>query len=232
MKKAGILIAAFVTLHQSTVYSYAANMPLAGNGGYFRIDVESYKESRFREVIRQNYDFSCGSAALATLLKYHYKYDVTEQEVLNKMYENGDQEKIKTKGFSLLDMKNYLSSIGINSDGYRASLDKLAMVGIPAIVLINSNGYMHFVVIKGVADDMVLVGDPAMGKRVLARKDFEKMWNGILFVVKDDKEVAMVSFNTSKGWKINEKAVFDAALNNSSLASFAVHTSPTPNYHF
>lgn len=232
MKKAGILIAAFVTLYQLVVSSHAANIPLAGNGGYFRVGVESYKESRFREVIRQNYDFSCGSAALATLLKYHYKYDVTEQEVLNKMYQNGDQEKIKTKGFSLLDMKNYLSSIGINSDGYRASLDKLATVGIPAIVLINSNGYMHFVVIKGVADDMVLVGDPAMGKRVLARKDFEKMWNGILFVVKDDKEVAMVSFNTSKGWKINEKAVFDAALSNSSLASFAVHTSPTPNYHF
>ena len=46
----------------------------------------------------------------------------------------------------------------------RRPLDKLASAGIPAIVLINEHGYNHFVVIKGMRDERVLIGDPSGGR--------------------------------------------------------------------
>jgi len=196
------------------------------------LPVESFKERQFRGVIRQKYDYSCGSASLATLLYYHYDLDVGEQEVLESMYAIGDKKKIVREGFSLLDMKQYLASIGMKANGFKAPLEKLKNVGVPAIALINNNGFLHFIVVKGVSDDLVLVGDPALGKRVIDRKEFERMWNGILFVITSNKQVARSSFNRKSDWHVRETAAFDSALSNAALSSFTVHTSPTPNYFF
>ena len=45
------------------------------------------------------------------------------------MFENGDKEVIAKTGFSLLDIKNYLTRRGLESNGYRAPLERLAAVG-------------------------------------------------------------------------------------------------------
>ena len=39
------------------------------SGSVFNLHVVSLKEARFKTVIKQQYDFSCGSAALATTTK-------------------------------------------------------------------------------------------------------------------------------------------------------------------
>ena len=69
-----------------------------------RLNVVSYRDIPFRTVVRQRYDFSCGSAALATLLRYHYNRDVGEEQVFRAMYAAGDPCVIQPVGFSLLDM--------------------------------------------------------------------------------------------------------------------------------
>ena len=38
--------------------------------GVLTVPSQSFAELRFRDVVRQKYDFSCGSAAVATLLTY------------------------------------------------------------------------------------------------------------------------------------------------------------------
>ncbi|MFO1241740.1 MAG: C39 family peptidase [Rickettsiales bacterium] len=210
----------------------AADIPLYGSGYSTNFKVQSYKERQFKTVVRQQFDFSCGSAALATLLDYHYDWPVDERDVLISMYAKGDKEKIRKEGFSLLDMKQYLASIGFKANGFRTDLNKLNSVGIPAIVLINNAGYLHFVVVKGVTQHRVLVGDPAIGLKVFERSAFEKMWNGILFVILNDKEYAQQTFNRDQDWKTKEKANFDAALSDQALAGFTVHISPTPGYFY
>jgi len=153
-------------------------------GGAYSLPITSMKAARFRAMVRQQYDFSCGSAALSTLLTYHYGFKVTEEAVFVAMYEKGDQPKIRRDGFSLFDMKRYLESQGFQADGFEAPLEKLESAGIPAIVLINENGYNHFVVIKGIRDGRVLIGDPSGGTRALTQAAFERLWtNGILFVI-------------------------------------------------
>ena len=80
--------------------------------GNFHLRLTSYAEVPFRTVVRQQFDYSCGSAALATLMRFHYFRHTSEADIFKAMYEVGDQAQIQKVGFSLLDMKKYLASIG------------------------------------------------------------------------------------------------------------------------
>lgn len=151
--------------------------------GNYNLHLTSYAEIPFRTVIRQQFDYSCGSAALATMLRFQYGKDINEAEVFKAMYAVGDQDRIQKLGFSLLDMKKYLASTGYEADGYRIGLKDLQEAGIPAIALVQIGSYKHFVVIKGVVGDHVLVGDPALGLREYSADQFQKIWNGIAFLI-------------------------------------------------
>lgn len=180
------------------------DIPGAGSGS-FNFKTMSMKERQFRYTVRQQYDFSCGSAALATLLTHHYGDPIKEEDVYRTMWETGDQAKIRKEGFSMLDMKQYLASRGYAAEGYKASLEKLSKVAVPAIVLIRDGRYNHFVVIKGVRDGRVAFGDPAQGARVMALAEFERMMiNRIVFVIKG--HTTQVVFNNPKDWRVREKA--------------------------
>lgn len=198
-------------------------------GGPARIPVVSLKEARFQTVIKQQFDFSCGSAALASLLTYHYDDPTSEMDAFTDMYEKGDQARIQAYGFSLLDMKKYLERRGYRSDGFRVGLDRLATAGVPAIVLINTNGYRHFVLIKGILGHEVVVGDPALGVRVLPRDKFEAMWNGIAFVLRSNVQQGRQNFNLASDWDVRTKAPFGNALHKQSLAAFTVHLTGSTN---
>lgn len=191
----------------------AGSVYIPGVAGDLNLKVVSYKEARFSKVVKQQYDFSCGSAALATLLTFHYEIPTTEQQVFDSMYAIGDKEKIAAQGFSLLDMKNYLATVGLDADGYTVSLSKLHQSAkVPAIALINTNGYNHFVVVKGLNDKEVLVADPAQGARVVNREKFERSWNGLLFLVKNRTQIGQLHYNEADDWKVRNKAPFGTAL--------------------
>ncbi|KGM54105.1 peptidase C39 [Lysobacter arseniciresistens ZS79] len=169
-------------------------------GGAYMLKVTSLKEARYATTVPQQYDFSCGSAATATLLTYQYGHPVSEQDVFVRMYRDGDRARIRAEGFSLLDMRRYLESLGFVADGFELPLDKLEEEGLPAIVLLNDRGYRHFVVVKGVRDGRVLLGDPARGTRAMSRERFEALWdNGVLFVIHNRRELA--GFNQPRDWR-------------------------------
>jgi predicted double-glycine peptidase len=202
----------------------AGTVWLPGVAGVSNVPVASVEELKFEQVVRQRYDFSCGSAALATLLTFHYEDPTDEMTAFEFMYENGDQTKIARAGFSLLDMKTYLESNGYEADGYQASLDTLAGAGVPAIALINYRGYQHFVVVKGLRGDRVLVGDPALGARLVPLDEFESMWaNGVLFIIKDKPEVGQRHFNGDAQWQGLARAPLGEAVNGASLAGLTVN---------
>ncbi|MDE2093497.1 MAG: C39 family peptidase [Burkholderiales bacterium] len=197
---AATLVAAFLScLAAPDVEAATLELPFQ-IGGAYNVPVKSIREERFASTVHQQYDFSCGSAALSTLLTYQYNYPVTEDKVFEEMFRRGDQAKIRVEGFSLLDMKRYLEAHGFQADGFQESLDKLAAVHIPAIVLVNENGYHHFVVVKGVRDGRVLIGDPSGGTRAVTRAAFEAAWvNHILFVITNQQKTAR--FNAAADWQ-------------------------------
>jgi hypothetical protein len=211
-----ILIFWFTTASAGTVSINEGN-------ARFSFEVGSYKENRFKAVTEQRYDFSCGSAAISTLLTYHYQKPVNEISVFRSMYKMGNKEKIRKLGFSMLDMKKYLEANGYRADGFRISLDRLNQVGVPGIMLINEEGYRHFVVIKGVSKGGVLFGDPAKGLRILRRSDFEKMGDEVVFLIRDQRKLGRSRFNQMKEWRaaLNE-APLSLAVLRESLAAFTL----------
>lgn len=225
-----LLTACLLGLWVNVPKAQAADFVITGGGDY-NIRTTSWLDRRFRHVIRQEYDFSCGSAALATLLTYHYRMPIPEKKVLEAMFRAGDQAKIRKEGFSLLDMKKYLAAIGLRAEGFKDSLDKLVRVGIPAIALINYKGYLHFVVVKGVNKREVLISDPSYGTRTFPRKDFEeRMWNNILFVITDKMDVARATFNRNTTWALKDRGRFSTPLVLNEISVYNLSIAPTPGY--
>ena len=200
----------------------ASTLELSGiNGGRYALQVTSLKEARFKATTRQQYDFSCGSAAVATLLTHHYNDPVTEQSVFEAMFARGDQKKIRSEGFSLLDMKTYLNTRQFLADGFELTLDKLLASRLPAIVLISEKGYRHFVVIKGMRNGRILMGDPSTGTRAISRIAFDAIWvNKVLFVIHNNQ--AQAKFNTEADWQIAPRSPVATGVNLDILGSITL----------
>jgi len=102
-------------------------------------------------------------------------------------------------------MKLFLENHGFQADGFQQPLESLQNSGLPAIVLIGENGYLHFVVVKGLRDGRVLLGDPSTGTRAMSRSRFESIWvNKLMFVVHNKQDVAR--FNTAQDWRAAPRA--------------------------
>ena len=211
--------AALLTLIVALPFGSHASTPvgvIGGQGNTYTVHLTSLKEARYKSTIHQKYDFSCGSAAVATLLTYQYGYPMNEQVAFEQMYTHGDQAKINKEGFSLLDIKRFLGANGFEADGFKVPLDRLEKENLPAIVLINEKGYHHFVVVKGMRNDRVLVGDPARGTRVIPLSHFMTVWtNGLLFVIHNRRNLAV--FNSPGDWKVAPMAPLSTGINRDGL---------------
>lgn len=207
-----------VPLGLTTGATFAGRVWLPGvASGGVNVAAQSLRARHFMRTVHQRYDYSCGSAAVATLLTYQYGDAVSEQAVFSAMWDHGERAKIRREGFSLLDMKRYLDAHGFAANGYVAPLDKLKKVGIPAIVLVSEHGYNHFVVVKGLRAGRVLVGDPSVGARIVPRERFKKMMRSpILFVVTNHRQQAV--FNGRADWSDQPLAPLGTALAPANLA--------------
>lgn len=162
-------------------------VPLIG-GPLIHKKVVSMREARFSNMVPQEYDYSCGAASLATLLKYHFGKEISELDAMEGMLKYGNQELIREKGFSLLDMQKFAKHLGYKAEGYRVKVEQLQRIPIPMIVLITSKGQPHFVVLKGAEGEKVFIADPGMGNRTMTIKEFAEVWNDVIFVLQGPTE--------------------------------------------
>lgn len=146
----------------------------------------SLKEIREEGVIRQQWDTSCGAAALATVFTYTFNDPVTEREVASGLLRQTEPLKVRHRGgFSMLDMKRYAAERGYRGIGFRGmEFEDIRYLDAP-IVPVSFHGYNHYVVYKGLTPEGdVHIGDPAFGNRTLSRERFEDAWvDGITFVM-------------------------------------------------
>ena len=199
-KTALLLFCAVLSFGRARAGAVQLSLPMQSMNGDHMV-VRSWEDMKFTSTVHQKYDFSCGSAALATLLTYVYHVPVTESAIFKSMYEHGNQARIRRMGFSLLDMKSYLARHGVPSDGYKASLSVLAKLRVPAIALIDYRGYHHFVLIRGINAGQVLISDPSLGLRTESIPAFEHQWSGIFFAITTDLSQARIAFNSPSVWQ-------------------------------
>jgi|Deesub1362B_J571_1020462.scaffolds.fasta_scaffold21986_2 hypothetical protein len=188
MKAKCLQIAAFVSILPWMIYvveASAAELTVRlPSGLYVRKQVVSLKESKFKNMVRQKYDLSCGAASLATILTYYFDDKVDETEIVKYILQHGEKEKIAKKGFSLLDLKRFAESRNYLAAGYKGvRIENLKKLKLPSIILLNTGKYSHFVVLRGVKGDKVYVGDPAYGNRSMSIDAFKKDWNRVIFLV-------------------------------------------------
>jgi len=106
-------------------------------GGQTRVfmPLKSMKALRQEGMIMQAFDYSCGAAAMATLLTYGLGDRISEKEVLDQILAelSGDQEAVRKKdGLSLLDLQKVAHLRGHQAEGFRLTPDIL-----PKLVLCN-----------------------------------------------------------------------------------------------
>src|SRR5690554_5629811 len=56
--------------------------------------VEPLVEQKFRNIVRQAYDYSCGSAALTTILNFYLGRNLSERQVMEGLLHYGESERI------------------------------------------------------------------------------------------------------------------------------------------
>jgi predicted double-glycine peptidase len=143
--------------------------------------VRSLLEMRHENVVIQAWDLSCGAAALATLLNYQHGERLTEKEVARGLMSREEYIKDPTlvqrrEGFSLRDLRRQAEALGYVGKGFgQLQLNDLRSM-VPVIVPIQTKGYNHFVVIRGMRGNRVLLADPAWGNRTMLISDFVDSW--------------------------------------------------------
>jgi hypothetical protein len=74
-----------------------------GPGARIDVPLKSLKDLRDENLVKQRFDYSCGAAALATILRYGFGDEVAEREILKELFDllSEDEEDLRRKeGFT------------------------------------------------------------------------------------------------------------------------------------
>lgn len=172
---------------------------LTTHSGTTAVPVTSWKTFRDARVVKQNFDYSCGAASLATLLNGYYGQQITEIQLLQAMGKNYRA--------SFADMERVLPQFGFKARGFAANWQQLTRLKIPVVVYVHYRRDEHFSVLRGISADTVWLADPSMGNRTFSRQQFLTMWQTRSDKTASDlagKFLAILPANT----KINKDELF------------------------
>jgi len=142
-----------------------------------------FSVSKLKGTVLQEYELSCGAAALATMM-HLYGEKISEKDVLDKAS--------TTDMLSFAQMANISKEFGFNASGYKIDTEIFESLQVPVIARIdNRENYAHFVVVMNHSGDFVSILDPSFGHYVQSKKEFLKWWNeeayGYILVVMPEK---------------------------------------------
>jgi len=176
------------------------------------ISTVSWKSLRDNGVEKQDKDFSCGSAATATILSSFYGLSVTEKDILEEVLKIGGDG-----AASFSNLEQAVKKYGFKGIGLSVSFEKLKSIKIPVIVYLRYRGDDHFSVIRGISESgVVWLGDPSWGNRKFTEYQFRKMWETrddeklkgkILLIIPQDKSTANLDKDFFRPPKVNTTAI-------------------------
>ncbi len=134
-----------------------------------RIPVRSWRALRDDRVTRQALDYSCGSAAIATILTEYYGYPVSERQVLKAIDRGTLRANFET-------MQQGIERFGFRAVGVATSFRELSELRMPVIVYVRVRKSDHFSVLRGINGNTVLLADPSLGNRTFSARQFRAMW--------------------------------------------------------
>lgn len=179
---------------------YAGQVGVHFGNSRYKSNVKSLFELRWNNLTRQGWDISCGAAALSTMLTYHNGIPYSEMSITLSILKNSDPAIVRKRGgFSLYDLKRFVSAVGLQGLGYGdMTLDDLEAFSIPAILPIRIKNLDHFVLFRKRLGNHILIGDPAFGNISLPADRFLKMWKSKIafYVVTEEEKLLMAKQET------------------------------------
>ncbi|MDO9394033.1 MAG: C39 family peptidase [Methylotenera sp.] len=139
---------------------------LSTNG---EVATKSWKAMRDADVVKQNFDYSCGAASLATLLNEFYGLSLTEVQILTYMNKQDLMANFD-------DMARVVSRYGFKAGGVALSYEQLAKLTVPVVVYLRHRNQDHFSVLRGISETHVQLADPSWGNRIYSKAQFLAMW--------------------------------------------------------
>jgi ATP-binding cassette subfamily B protein RaxB len=128
-------------------------------------------------VILQSENAECGLACLAMVASFHgFSIDLTS---LRKTHP------IPQQGMNLSQLADVAGRMDLTSRALRVEMEDLSQLSLPCIAHWNIN---HFVVVKSVHTEYVIIHDPAHGKRKISRPQFAKQFTGIVLEIFPTKD--------------------------------------------
>jgi predicted double-glycine peptidase len=154
-----------------------------------QVPVRSFLAIRNANIVMQQEDYSCGAATLATVIRYFWGDDVTEDKFLEatkKLLTATEMQDRVKNGLTMTDLRRTAVATGYPAVMGRRTLEQLKAVKVPVILRIKHDGHEHFVVWKGILGEWVYLADPIRGNVRTPLKQFQKEWTDdvILVVVK------------------------------------------------
>lgn len=176
----------------------ATKSPVRDSTRTFGVKPLNATEIRNAGVVLQERDFSCGAAALSTVLVHQWHNQITETQILVAlvlmMSKDEMQDRIKN-GLTLTDLRRLSAKLGYQAVMGKLTVDKLRESKVPLIVGITVNEFNHFVVYRGMDDQYVYIADPARGKIRVPIEEFDSQWqqHAVLVVLKRDADLTKLS---------------------------------------
>ena len=163
--------------------SLIANIHIVHKEFHITKPIKSWIEFKNENLTRQNYDYSCGSASLSTVLKYYYDQNISELDVLNAVLEMKGIGKDKKKeleeedmSLSFLDLSEYVKTKGFKAIGLALDLESLKKLKIPVILFVKIRKSEHFTVYRGMDNANVYLSDPSFGNMKIKIAKFKEMF--------------------------------------------------------
>jgi uncharacterized protein len=152
---------------------------------------QTYGSLKYENVVRQRLDFTCGGAALATMLSHYWGRPTPEEEVLaifRARYPDPKVWEAKAKdGFTFDDIAFATEVLGYEAAGAKVPVDELRAMNGPVIIHMDKGKFQHFVVLTKAKDDVFYIADPIVGKMALERPDFERQYTGSAMAIWRDQ---------------------------------------------
>ena len=181
------------------VVAISATSLLCGCGPDLPISerLTSYQEMRYAKLVRQRFDFTCGAAALATLLNYFYGAHITEGmllEMLRKRYTAAQWKAKSNSGLSFEDLSYLTAKLGYASAGARVGLAGLTRLKGPVIVHLRRDKFDHFSVLKGISGDRAFLADSIFGNERMRIENFLEIYTGAALAVWKEGETPPLDY--------------------------------------
>lgn len=133
------------------------------------VHIKSWKSLRDSHVVKQDLDYSCGAASLATVLNEFYGLSLTEKQILIDMNKHDYMANFE-------DMAVVATHYGFKAGGLALGYEQLTKLTAPVVIYLRHKNQDHFSVLRGISGTHVQLADPSWGNRILSKTQFLEMW--------------------------------------------------------